>query len=677
MSSTQSAGPGAQVAAEGAAQHPAPDRVAPGSLRSGSARLRGLLQGAFTWGIRSLRWGNLLEWSALLLLSLWVGRVFANLDPTVWPLGGDYPLTIQPHYIWPHLSRCGACVLWNGLINGGYPSFAEAHAGLLHPLVVLPTLIWGVVNGSKVTLILSFFMAGIAQWWLARVMGLGRVARLWTAGMAILGGHLFGRMEMGLVGMVLSTAAGALIFAPALQLGETGRRRAAVLLGIATALALLSGQGYIQVGIVPVLTTAALVFGLDQRLRPNPVWREYLLAGGIALLAAGIFLVPMLHYLPQASKHVDTGLAAGQPLAYVPLNLVIRDFDLYRNELLSKIAFPAMYINYIGWLPLMLALIPLRAAGRARLPRLLFLAASTLLIFFVSSSTFVGAAGKLLPETLVNFRFPSLVAGLAITPLLALAGWGVDELLKLDWPQLSFEVGPTVSIRLRLLAPVVVLVLAWSLKSPYDFGKGILKVTSPPPEAAEMVSILQSEQARWVAPQVSHFWMPPLLEAGLKLTQIFRPVNWKDRQPPPAEIEYAGTLDQVSASDSMVSVGQLAFILRPENHYAYVETRGQRLPCTASSMLGDIQVDCRAETAGTLVVQENSWSGWRGSLDGRRVDLLGGPWLQVEAPAGAHHFEFRYRPWDVALGALLTLAGMALGVWAWTASLGARRPDRI
>ena len=677
MRPSHAAGAGAQTTPEGAAQQPALDPSGPGTVRTGAAWMRGLPHAASVLRIGSLPWGNLLEWAAILLLAVWFTRDFANLDSNSWPLGGDYPLTIEPHYIWPYLGRCGACVLWNGLINGGYPSFAEAHAGLLHPLVVIPTLLWGVVNGSKVTLIASFFMAGVAQWWLARAMGLGRVTRLWTSALAVLGGHLFGRMEMGLVGMVLSTAAGALIFAPALLLGETGRRRAAVLLGIATALALLSGQGYIQVGIVPVLAAAALVFGLDQRLRLNPIWREYLLAGGIALLAAAIFLVPMLHYLPQASKHVDTGLAAGQPLAYVPLNLVIRDFDLYRNELLSKIAFPAMYINYIGWLPLVLALIPLRAANRARLRRLLFLAASTLLVFFVSSSTFVEAASKMLPETLVNFRFPSLVAGLAVTPILALAGWGVDELLKLGWPQLSFEVGPSTSVRLRLLAPAVVLVLAWSLKSPYDFGRTIMKVSSPPQEAPEMVSILQSEEARWVAPPLGHYWMPPLLEAGIKLTGIFRPVNWKDRQSPPAEIEYAGTLDQVGPSDSMVSAGPLAFTLRPENHYAYVDVGGQRLPCTASAHLGDVQVDCEVAQAGTLVVLENSWSGWRASVDGRRVDLLGEAWLQVQAPAGAHHFEFRYRPWDVVLGALLTLAGVALAVWAWTTAAGARRPDLI
>lgn len=615
--------------------------------------------------IRSLPWSTPLEWGAILLLALWFGRDFLKPDPNIWPLGGDYPLTIQPLYIWPYLKRCGACVLWNGLINGGYPSFSEAHTGVLHPLSVVPTLLWGVVNGSKITLMASFFMAGLAQWWLARAMGLSRTARLWTAGLAIVGGHLFGRLQMGLVGMVLSTASGALIFAPALQLGETGRRRSAVLLGLAVALTLLSGQGYIQVAMLPVLLTAALVFGLDDHLRRSPAWREYLFAGAIAALVAGIFLVPMLHFLPQASKHVDTGLAAGQPLGYVPLNLVLRDYEIYTQGTLGKIPFPAMYISYIGWLPIALALVPLRTAGRPRLRRLLFLGLSVLLIWFFSSSNFVDLAAKVFPTAAANFRYPSLITGLAVTPLLALAGWGVDELLKLNGPTLSVEIGPSNPLRFRPLAPVLTLILLFSLKSPIDFGRTIMKVTSPPVEEPELVRALQSDRARWVAPQVGHFWMPGLLEAGVKLTQIFRPVNWKDRQPPPGAIEYAGTPDQVPAGEGTFVVGPLAFSIRPENYYAYVEADAQRFPCSATSQLGDIQVVCDAPAAGTLVVQENSWSGWRASLDGRPARLLDGTWLQLEAPAGSHRFEFRYRPWDVALGALSTLAGLALAVRAW------------
>ena len=45
--------------------------------------------------IRSLPWSTPLEWSAILVLALWFGRDFLKLDTNIWPLGGDYPLTIQ------------------------------------------------------------------------------------------------------------------------------------------------------------------------------------------------------------------------------------------------------------------------------------------------------------------------------------------------------------------------------------------------------------------------------------------------------------------------------------------------------------------------------------------------------------------------------------------------------
>jgi hypothetical protein len=40
-------------------------------------------------------------------------------------------------------------------------------------------------------------------------------------------------------------------------------------------------------------------------------------------------------------------------------------------------------------------------------------------------------------------------------------------------------------------------------------------------------------------------------------------------------------------------------------------------------------------------------------------------WLATFAPAGQHTFTFRYRPWDVPLGALLTLVGFAAALLAW------------
>ena len=66
-----------------------------------------------------------------------------------------------------------------------------------------------------------------------------------------------------------------------------------------------------------------------------------------------------------------------------------------------------------------------------------------------------------------------------------------------------------------------------------------------------------------------------------------------------------------------------------------------------------------------LVVKENTWTGWYAWIDGQRTQLLGDQWLEVDAPAGKHTFEFRYLPWDVPVGLALFAAGVAISIWLW------------
>jgi hypothetical protein len=188
---------------------------------------------------------------------------------------------------WAQLRECGLCALWNGGVNGGYPALADLFSSKFHPLVALPTLIWGSIAGVKVTIVLSVWMAGAAQWWLARTLRLGRIARLWGAFRVVVGGHLWGRLELGSPGLVLSTAASCLALAAAIELAVTGRRKSALALGITAALAIVSGVGYLQFGLL-VWMPALLILLIEPGRGIRPVWKEFVLAGGIALLLTAV-----------------------------------------------------------------------------------------------------------------------------------------------------------------------------------------------------------------------------------------------------------------------------------------------------------------------------------------------------------------------------------------------------
>lgn len=78
-----------------------------------------------------------------------------------------------------------------------------------------------------------------------------------------------------------------------------------------------------------------------------------------------------------------------------------------------------------------------------------------------------------------------------------------------------------------------------------------------------------------------------------------------------------------------------------------------------------MDVTCTTDAPGDLVIQENMWSGWYAQRDAISIPLETGPWLRVEAPAGIHHYAFRYRPWDVLLGIGLSILGVLVCLWHW------------
>jgi hypothetical protein len=89
--------------------------------------------------------GPLTEVALIVLWAMWVGRNYLDFDPTRWP-HDVFAFNVQGYFSWSYLRQCGLCVLWNGSINGGSPAWVETLGAIVHPLVVLPILIWGVID---------------------------------------------------------------------------------------------------------------------------------------------------------------------------------------------------------------------------------------------------------------------------------------------------------------------------------------------------------------------------------------------------------------------------------------------------------------------------------------------------------------------------------------------------
>jgi hypothetical protein len=173
-----------------------------------------------------------------------------------------------------------------------------------------------------------------------------------------------------------------------------------------------------------------------------------------------------------------------------------------------------------------------------------------------------------------------------------------------------------------------------------------------------------------------HFWAPIAAEKGVKLTNVTRPSHWRNREPP---LPYISAVRyEPAGGELLVTLDDVRVVRLEENPYAYVQAGSERVPCEARVRGGQIDVKCDTAMEGSLIVRENSWSGWRAWRDGVRRPLeRGEPWLSLRAPAGQHEYRFRYLPWDVGLGALVSVVGLVVAVALWWPGLEQRIERRI
>jgi uncharacterized membrane protein YfhO len=77
--------------------------------------------------------------------------------------------------------------------------------------------------------------------------------------------------------------------------------------------------------------------------------------------------------------------------------------------------------------------------------------------------------------------------------------------------------------------------------------------------------------------------------------------------------------------------------------------------------------------AGPLVLIEQFYPGWRGSVDGHSVPVerWNGAFQSVQVPAGSHTVRFEYRPGSVLVGAAISMVSL-LGFGAWLLGLIAK-----
>lgn len=72
----------------------------------------------------------------------------------------------------------------------GRPFAGDPLRHFWNPISTIPIVIWGAINGLKVSVLLSFIVAGLGQWMFAQVFGIRSFVRVWAALLFMLSGGL-------------------------------------------------------------------------------------------------------------------------------------------------------------------------------------------------------------------------------------------------------------------------------------------------------------------------------------------------------------------------------------------------------------------------------------------------------------------------------------------------------
>jgi hypothetical protein len=618
------------------------------------------------------------EWTLLAIWSLSVTSPLFNFGPEVSTGGREYFSQIQNQFIWDQFRTCGACAFWNGQMDGGYPAFVDPFSAMLHPTVVAASIVFGARDGAMIALIAAFFLAGIAQWWLAKELGLGRAARLWSGGMAVVAGRLYSQFDQGTYVFIISTVAASFVLPALVRANRDARFRSAALLGIAIGCFLVAGQGYLQIG-AALLSPLALCLVFDSPWPFRLLVRRFSLAVGIGLLLAAPFLVPLFRFLPSFGKHADPSLGDTQPFLYIPLNFVIKDAQFFRSGSLGAPMFPYLSVNYVGWASVLLAAVGVGVlVVRGRWWLCCFLTGWVVLAMWVASAAPLRLArdrtSSIEPvwEFIVGIRNPAAIAGLAVPALLALAAIGLDCLWrraarhslanKVDLR--NGRVRRTLRIDLRWLFAAALLLAALDAR---QFAQSWIVEMTLPDDVPAVLDALETPGAEWIGPPHGElFWAGAALDRDMKLSgDYFKAWTWNGH-PSPRPVVQAVRGDAPPDGTVVSSVGSIQIVAAPpgSEYAAVVHEDGSRTPCLASSHGGNITVRCDAAQPGILQVAENHYSGWSARVNGDDASIEPvGQWMGVSVPAGQTEVKLRYRPWDVMVGLALMIAGVVLAAW--------------
>ena len=378
------------------------------------------------------KWGHtLLEWALIFLVAYaYCASTLLDFNPLqLQQTGEQNNNAIGPLLAEIGVTHYGEVPLWNPFLMTGFPLTGDLNDHFWSPIATLPVILWGGITGMKVSVFLGFIIAGLGQWYLAKVCGLRGIFRLWSSLTLMLSGGLGLLWRVGWVYLFLGAVWFPWVFASFWLALHKKSRSSLIFCAVTVAMPFLTGGGYYP---FYLLGTASIIL-LVAFLTSKPDIRKFMLPRAIfiAIITAGLIAVMLLpifngYRLISRVTGPDVTQNGSQPVAYALMNYLISVPEWRDANILGT----ANGWNWFYLGPLSIAalifIVPAFLIRRYR-PALIAMVALTIFMLLWVANRY--APVKYIYDWipfLYTLRFPNRLLVIAASPLLIVSGYSLQ-----------------------------------------------------------------------------------------------------------------------------------------------------------------------------------------------------------------------------------------------------------
>ncbi|HEX6270892.1 MAG TPA: hypothetical protein VFZ43_11690 [Anaerolineales bacterium] len=653
-----------------------------------------------------------LEWLFIILLAyFYSGKTLLNFDAAKLQQTGEHNESATlPLLAEIGLWRYGEIPLWNPYMLAGFPHVGDFVNHFWNPVSTVPIMVWGGINGMKVSIFLTFIIAGLGQWLFAYIMGLRRMFRVWSAILFMTSGGLALLWHVGWYELLLGAAWFPWCFGLYWRTLQRYTLTSVFMTSVAIFMVISTGGGYYLVYLIVSLAVLTLIALLRVKSveRLAQIRTAALVMVCSAALSA-IVIVPYVDAFRYTARDAapDTLQYFSQPIQYGLINYVIHTPEWFRTNVLGTASGWNWF--YIGWLPI--AALAFVALAFSRSPRqrwpmlisgILFL---VLIMWFANRFSPFKQVYEWIPY-LYTFRFPNRLLVIATSPLLILSAQALEYAYRVskvgvrDFRLVYAPPGksPTNLSAHHLVTLLWILGLITTTKAVYEVNRDFAFVD----QNLNTKSFAVLQWLKRYDPSLYYVnigggviywdWTPAAytLEMPMINFQYNRRLLSQDRQRSDPSPFFARAKYQISLADQPVpeSSQQLrefegifvwyipdtlpyAFSVEPTLIQEYSKLTPDQVTEVKARINGPNQIIVEgtpAQDGNALVVLASYYPGWRLLIDGQPalVTPYNG-YLGTKMLPGEHSYVFYFRPTQYIVGAIVsvvTLILMATSVFA-------------